>query len=81
MGRISYRSVQHWKWNLNLGKNTVADFARKIAPTLIHWPIWRANMPMPESLAGRPLLLEVIFFSIAVDQQKAIEALETQWRH
>ncbi len=30
------------------------------------------------SLAGRPLLSEVIFFSIAVDQQKAIEALETQ---
>jgi hypothetical protein len=30
------------------------------------------------SLAGRPLLSEVIFFSIAVDQQKSIQDLEAK---
>jgi hypothetical protein len=30
------------------------------------------------SLAGRPLLTEVIFFSIAIEQQKRIKDLETR---
>lgn len=30
------------------------------------------------SLAGRPLLTEVIFFSIAIEQQKRIKDLEAQ---
>ena len=62
-------------WNLFKKGLSLSD--QEIFTKLMHYARQHSDAG---SLAGRPLLSEVIFLSIAIEQQKLLQALQDQMR-